>query len=133
MPDYKLLTEFTTFLIPTARRAARGKTRRRTLKRGHREGLLSADIPELVGFLNKCAQEHQLAAEWSETDLLKLTEFGLSRSKRRIALSRSGVAISKRNRGVVERFSSRSSKVPAMFHLPMDNDRASSHLCDALR
>lgn len=73
MPAYEFLCDFVTLLIPVPRNAR--KLRQINCVRGSSEHL-----PELVSCLNSHAKQNQLAAFWTEDDLLSLKNIGLALS-----------------------------------------------------
>ncbi|MDB6124412.1 MAG: hypothetical protein JWQ71_3405 [Pedosphaera sp.] len=83
MPDYRFLTEYETLLIPiSCKPTALNKLAQRALQNLQNLGLRYAcasqeQAGQLAGFLNECARGRQLAASWTEAELLQLADFGL--------------------------------------------------------
>lgn len=83
MPSYQHLTDFVTLLIPVPRRAqVLPRLTERAMQRMEAQGLRCVPcsgkaVADLVTCLNAHAQDHALAASWSESQVISLQRFGL--------------------------------------------------------
>jgi len=84
MPAYEFLRDFVTLLIPVSRNAH--KLRQLNCVRGSGEHLA-----ELVSCLNSHAKQNQLAAFWTEDDLISLKGVGLALSDFQLVLAENKV------------------------------------------
>jgi hypothetical protein len=84
MPAYESLCDFVTLLIPVPRNAR--KLRQINCVRGSGEHLA-----ELISCLNSHAKQNQLAAVWTEDDLLSLKNIGLALSDFQLVLDENKV------------------------------------------
>ena len=89
MPAYKFAADFVTLLIPVPRNARGNKGNNELASHGFKCVAGSRALAgELVSCLNSHAEQNQLAAFWTETDLLSLENFGLALSDFRVVLGK---------------------------------------------